>query len=214
MFNLLLFSHSVMSDSLWPHGLQHARLLCPSPSPGACSYLSIELLMPSNHLVLCHPFLLLPSIFPSIRVFSNKSALCIRWPEYWSFSFCISPFNVCSGLISFRIDWFDLPAVQGTLQSLFQHHTSKASILWHSAFFMVHLSHQDMTIGKSTPLNIQTFVSKSCLCFLICCIGLSQLSFQWSSGISTELWRLSFFLDWPTYFYTSFMINNNDITEH
>ena len=99
--------------------------------------MSIESVMPSNHLIFCHPFLLLPSIFPSIRVFSNESALCTGWPNYWSFSFGISPFNVYSGLISFRTDWFDLLAVQGTLKSLLQHHSSKASILWLSAFFMV-----------------------------------------------------------------------------
>ena len=103
--------------------------------------MSIESAAPSNHLILCHPLLLLPSIFPSIRVFSSESVLRIRWPNYWSFSFCISSSNEYSGLISFRMDWFDLLAVQGTLKSLLQHHTSKASILWHSAFFIVQLSH-------------------------------------------------------------------------
>jgi len=107
--------------------------------PSVCSNTSIELVMPSSHLVLCCPLLLLPSIFPSIRVFSNESALCIRWPKYWSFSFSISPSNEYSGLISFRIDWFDLLAVQETLKSLLQHHSSKASILWCSAFFKVQL---------------------------------------------------------------------------
>ena len=107
-----------------------------SPKP-----MSIELVMPSNHLILCRPLLLLPSIFPSIRVFSNESALLIRWPKYWSFSFSISPSNEHPGLLSFRMDWLDLPAVQGTLKSLLQHHSSKASVLWHSAFFMVQLSH-------------------------------------------------------------------------
>ena len=116
--------------------------------------------MPSNHLLLCHPLLLLPSIFPSIRVFSNKSAVYIRWPKYWSLSFSISPSNGYSGLISFRIDWFDLLAVQGTLKSLLQHHSLKASILQHSAFFMVQLSHLSMTTGKTTALTIQTFVGK------------------------------------------------------
>ena len=101
----------------------------------------IKSMMPSNHLILCHPLLLLPSIFPSIRVFSNESALCIRWPKYWSFSFSISPSNEYSGLISFRMDWLDLFAVQGTLKSLLQHHSSKASVLWCSAFFMIQLSH-------------------------------------------------------------------------
>ena len=108
----------------------------------------------------CHPLLLLPSIFPSIRVFSNKSALCIRWPKYWSFSFSISPSNEYSGLISFRIDWLDLLAVQGTLKSLLQHHSSKASVLWCSAFFMVQLSHPYTTTGKPIALTRQTFVGK------------------------------------------------------
>ena len=110
--------------------------------------MSIEVVMPSNHLILCCPLLLLPSIFPSIRVFSNESALHIRWPMYWSFSFNISPSNEYSGLISFRMDWLDLLAIQGTLKSLLQHHSSKVSILWHSAFFIVQLSHPYMTIGK------------------------------------------------------------------
>ena len=109
---------------------------------------SIESVMPSSHLILCHPLLLLPSIFPSIRVFSNESVLCIRWPKYWSFSFNICPSNEYSGLISFRIDWFDFLAFQGTLKSLLQHHSSKASILWYSTFFMVQLSHDYMTTGK------------------------------------------------------------------
>ena len=112
----------------------------------------------STHLILCHPFLLLPSIFPSIRVFSNESVLCIRWPKYWSFHFSISPFNEYSGLISFRINWFDLLAVQGTLKSLLQHHNLKASLLQHSAFFMVQLSHPHTTTGKNIALTIQTFV--------------------------------------------------------
>ena len=116
--------------------------------------------MLSNYLILCHPFLLLPSIFPSIGVFSNKSVLCIRWPEYWSFSLSISPSNEYSGLISFRIYWFDLLAVQGTLKSLLQHHSSKASILWRSAFFVVQLLHPYMTVGKTIALTRQTFVGK------------------------------------------------------
>ena len=143
------FSHSVMSDSLWPQGLQHARLPCPSPTP---ELISIKSVMPSNHLILCHPLLLLPSIFPSIRIFSSESVLPIRWPDYWSFSFIISPSNEYSGLISFRIDWFNLLAVQGTLKSLLRHHSSKASILWCSAFFMVQLSHPYMTNGKAIAL--------------------------------------------------------------
>ena len=124
-----------MSDSLRPHGLQHAKLPCLSPTPGACSNsCPFELVMPSNHLILCHLFLLPPSVFPSITVFSNESVLHIRWPKYWSFSFSISPSNEYSGLISFRIEWLDLLAVQGTLKSLLQHHRSKASVLQYSAF--------------------------------------------------------------------------------
>ena len=120
--------------------------------------MSIESVISSNHLILCHPFLLLPSIFPSIRVSSNESPICIRWPKYWNFS--ISPSNDYSGLIFFRIDWFDLLAVQGTLKSLLQHHSSKASILWSSAFFMVQLSHPYMTTGKTIALTLWTFVDK------------------------------------------------------
>ena len=116
--------------------------------------------MPSNHLILCHPLLLLPSIFPSIRVFSNESALHIRWPKYWSFSFNISPSNEHPGLISFRMDWLDLLEVQGTLKSLLQHHNSKASILRHSAFFIVQLSHPYVTTGKTVALTRQNFVGK------------------------------------------------------
>ena len=116
------------------------------------SWRLLKLLMPSNHLILCHP-LLLPSIFPSIRIFSNESVLCIRWPKYWSFSFSISPSNEYSGLISFRMDLLDLLAVQGTLKSLLQNHSSKASILQHSAFFVVKLSHPYMTTGKTIPLT-------------------------------------------------------------
>ena len=116
--------------------------------------------MPSNHLILCWPLLLLPSIFPSIRVFSNESALCIRWPKNWSFSFNISPTNEHAGLISFRMDWLDLLAVQGTLKSLLQHHSSKASILWCSAFFIVQLLHPYMTTGKTIALTRWTFADK------------------------------------------------------
>ena len=121
--------------------------------------MSIELVMPSNHLILCCPLLLLPSVFPSIRIFSNELALHIRRPKYWSFSFSISPFNENSRLISFRIDWFDFLAVQGTLKSLLQHHSSKASILWCSTFFMVQLSHPYMTTGKTIALTRQTILS-------------------------------------------------------
>ena len=122
--------------------------------------MSIELVMPSNHLILCRPLVLLPSIFSSIRVFSNESALRIRWPKYWSFSLSISPFNKHPGLISFRMDWLDLLAVQGTLKSLLQHHSSKASVLRCSAFFTVQLSHPYMTAGKTIALTRQTFVGK------------------------------------------------------
>ena len=122
-------------------------------------FMFIELVMLSIHLILCRP-LLLPSIFASISVFSNESTVCIRWPKYWSFSFSISPSNEYSGLISFRMDWFDLPAAQGTLKSLPQHHNLKASVLCCSAFFMVHLSHSYMTTGKTIALALQTFVSK------------------------------------------------------
>ena len=122
--------------------------------------MSIELVVPSNHLILYRPLLLPPSIFPSIRVFSSESVLRIRWPKYWSFSFSISPLNEYSGLISFRTDWLDLFAVQGTLKSLLQHHSSKASILWCSAFFIVQLSHPYMTTGKTIALTKWTFVGK------------------------------------------------------
>ena len=128
-------------------------------SPSLLKLVSIESVMPSNHLILCRP-LLLPSIFPSIRVFSNESALCIRWPKYWSFSFNISPSNEHSGLISFRMDWLDLFAVQGTLKSLLQYYSSKASILQHSAFFIVQLSHPYMTTGKTVALTRWTIVGK------------------------------------------------------
>ena len=122
--------------------------------------MSIESVMPSNHLILCRPLLLPPSVFPSIKVFSNESVICIRRPKYWSFSFSISPSNEHPGLISFRMDWLDLLVVQGTLKSLLQHHSSKASILWCSAFFMVQLLYPYMTTGKTTALTIQTSVGK------------------------------------------------------
>ena len=122
--------------------------------------MSIELVMPSNHLILCHPLFLPPSIFPNIRVFSSESVLRIRWPKYWSFSFNISPSNEYSGLISFRIDWFDLLGVQGTLKSLLQHHSSKVSVLQGSVFFIVQLSHPYVTTGKTITLTRRTFVGK------------------------------------------------------
>ena len=141
--------------------------------PGLLKPMSIESVMPSNHLILCCPLLLLPSIFLSIRVFSNESVLRIRWPKYWSFSFSISPSKEYSGLISFRIDWLDLLAVQGTLNSLLQYYISKASILRHSAFFIVQLSHPYMTTGKTIALTDGLLVVKLCLCFLICYLGWS-----------------------------------------
>ena len=122
--------------------------------------MSIESVMPSNNLIFCRPLLLPPSVFPRVRIFSNESVLHVRWPKYWSFSFSISPSNEYSGLISFRTDWFDLLAVQGTLKSLLQHHSSKASILWLSAFFMVQLSHPYVTTGKTIALTRWTLVSK------------------------------------------------------
>ena len=137
--------------------------------------------MPFNHLILYCPLLLLPSIFPSIRVFTNQSALCIRWPKYWSFSFSISPSNEYSGLITFRIDWLDLLAVQGTLKILLQHHSSKPSILQSSAFFMVQLSHPYMTTGKTIALTIQTHVSKVMSLLFNMLLDLSQLFFQGTS---------------------------------
>ena len=157
-FSSVQLSHSVASSFLWPHGLQHARLPCPSPTPGACS----------NSRPLsrwCHPTIsssVIPfsSYLPSIRVFSNEFVLHIRWPKYWSLSFSISPSNECSGLISFRMDWLDLLAVQGTLKSLLQHYSSKASIPWHSAFFMVQLSHPYMTTRKTVTLTRWTFVGE------------------------------------------------------
>ena len=149
-----------MSNSLRPDGLQHARPLCPSPIPGACSNLSIASVMPSSHLILCHPVLLPPSVFVSIKVFSSQLILRIGWPDYWSFSFSISPSNQYSVLISFRLNWLDLHEVQGILKSLLQQHSSKASILWCSAFFIVQLSHPYMTIGKTIALTRWTFVGK------------------------------------------------------
>ena len=162
-----------MSDSLWPHGLQQIRLSCPSPTPGVDSNSCPLMVMPSNHLILCRLLLLPPSIFPSIRVFSNESILCIRWPKYWSFSFSISSSNEYSGLISSRMACLYLLAVQGTLKNLLQHHSSKASILRLSAFFIVQLSYPYMTTGKTIALTRWTFVGNLCLCFLICCLGWS-----------------------------------------
>ena len=160
MKKLLLFSCSVMSDSAIPWTAEHQASLTFTISWSFFKLMSMESVMPSNHLILCCPLLLLPSIFPSIRVFSNESALLIRWPMYWSFSFSISPSNEYSGLISFRMDWLDLLAVQGTLKSLLQHHISIASILQCLAFFMVQLPHPYMATGKTIALTIWTFVCK------------------------------------------------------
>ena len=144
----------------WGHASDLGPISASEEHTALIKLMSIESVMPSNHLILCRPLLFMPSIFPSIRVFSNKSALPIRWPKYWSFSFSISFSNEHSRLISFRMDWLDLLAVQGTLKSLLQHHSWKASILWHSAFFIVQLSHPYMTTGKTIALTRQTFVGK------------------------------------------------------
>ena len=182
--NVVCVYMSVLRDTVQFSSLSHIRLFATpwttahqaslsitnswsSPKPP-----SIELVMPLKRLILCHPLLLLPSILPSIRVFSDESALHIRWPKYWSFSFNISLTNEHPGMISFRMDWLDLLAVQGTLKSLLQHHSSKASILLCSAFFIVQLSHPRMTTGKTIALTRRTFVDK-CLCFSICCLGWS-----------------------------------------
>ena len=165
------FSRPVVSDSLWPHGLQHTRLPPPSPTPGVYpNSCPLSRWCQLNHLILCRHLLLKPSIFASIKVFSNESVLRIRWPKDWHFSFIISPSNEYLGLISFRIDWFDIPAVQGTLRSLLQHHSLKASIekknklkasiVQHSAFFTVQLSHPYMTMGKTIALTTWTFVGR------------------------------------------------------
>ena len=166
-------SHVWLFVTLWTTARQASLSITNFKSPP--KPMSIESVMPSNHLILCWPLLLLPSILPSIRVFSHESALCTRWPKYWSFSFSISPSNEYSGLIFFKMDWLDLLTVQGTLKSLLQHHSSKASILQHSAFFVVQLSHPYTTTGKTIALTRQTFVGKvvQCLCFLICCLGWS-----------------------------------------
>ena len=159
---LFLFNESL--SHVWffvtPWAAAHQASLSITNSPSLLKLMSIELVMPSTHLILCHPLLLLPSIFPSIRGCCNELTICIRWPDYWNFSFCINSSNEYSELISFRVDWLDLLAVQGTLKSLLQHHSSKASILRRSAFFTVQLSHPYMTIGKTTAWTIQTFVGK------------------------------------------------------
>ena len=154
--SVLSLSHVQLFATPWTAACQASLSITSSQS--LLKLMSITSVMPSNHLILCHPLLLLPSIFPSIRVFSNESVICIRWPKYWSFSFSISPSNKYSGLIAFRIDWLDLLAVQGTLKSLLQHHISKVSILWCSAFFIVQLSHPYMTTGKTIAFTRWIFV--------------------------------------------------------
>ena len=167
MFPAILFQIKVVVQSLSHVGLSATPWTAAHQAPlsftvfqSLLKLMSIESVMPSNHLILCHPLLLLPSIFPSIGVFSSESTLRMRWPEYWSFSFSIIPSKEHPGLISFRMDWLDHLVVQGTLKSLLQHHSSKASILWCSGFFTVQLSHPYMTTGKNIALTRQTFVSK------------------------------------------------------
>ena len=161
------FSRSVISDSAAPWTAAHQASLSTTNSWNLLKLMSIELVMPSNHLFLCHPLILLPSIFPSIRVFSNKSVLCIRSPEYWSFTFGISPSDEYSALISFRTSWFDLLGVQGTLKSLLQHHSSNASIIQCSAFFIVQLSHPYMTTGTTIAVT-RLKIPCAHLCPILC----------------------------------------------
>ena len=165
-----LLSHVWLFATPWTAAHQTSQSFTVSQS--LLKLMSIESMMPSNHLILYRPLLLLPSIFSSIRVFFNESVLCIRCPKYWSFSFSISPSNEYSGLISFRMNWLDLLAVQGTLKSLLQHHSSKASILQRSVFFIVQLSHPYLTTGKTTALTMWPSLAKWCLCFLIRCLDL------------------------------------------
>ena len=172
-FSSVQFSRSVVSDSATPWIAARQASLSITNSRSSLKLMSIESVMPSSHLILCRPLLLLPPIPPNIRVFSNKSILHMRWPKYWSFSFNMSPFNEHPGLISFRMDWLDLLAVQGTLKSLLQYHSSKASILRCSAFFIVHLLHTYMTTRKTTALTRWTFVGKVMSCFSICYLGWS-----------------------------------------
>ena len=171
--SVVVFQFTKSRPTVWPYELQHARFPCPLLSPSLLKLISIVSVMLSKHLNLFRPLLLLPSIFPSIRVFSIELALHIRWPKYWSFSISISPSNEYSGLISFGIDWFDLLAEEGTLKGLLQHHNSKGTI-WCSAFFMVQLSHLYIfTTGKTIALTIHTFVSKVMSLLWIHCLGLS-----------------------------------------
>ena len=168
MVDSVQLSHLVVSDSCDPMTAAQQASLFFTNSQSLFKLMSIESVMPSKHLILCLPLLLLLSIFASIRVFSSESVLRIRWPKYWRFSFSISPSNEYSGLISFRIDWFNLPVVQGILKSLLQHHSSKASVFWHSAFFIVQLSHPYMTIGKTIALPVGKSVTVSIVSPSIC----------------------------------------------
>ena len=191
------FSHSVVSNSLRPHGLQHARLPCPSPAPEACSNsCPLNWWCHPTISVLHRPLLLLPSVFPSIRVFSNESVLHIRWPKYWSFSFSINPSSEYSGLISFRINWLDLLAVQGTLKSLLQHHSSRTSVLRHSTFFIVQLSHPYMTTGKIIALTRWKKSKKKKK------VGVMTIFFQW----------VTLFCFWSTQvLFTFFLVPNSPL---
>ena len=183
-FWALLFSSVQLLSCVWlwtPRITACQASLSITNSRSLPKLISIESVMPSNHLILCRPLLLLPSILPSIRVFSNESALHIRWPKYWSLSFNISPSKEHPGLISFRMDWLNLLAVQGTLKSLLQHHSSKSSILRCSAFFPVQLSHPYMTTGKTIVWLDRALWAKWYLCFSIHCLGLSSLFFQGTS---------------------------------
>ena len=209
-----------MSDSLWPHGLQHAN------SQSLLKLMSIESVMPSSHLILCHPFFLLPSIFPSIRVFSSELALCIKWPKYWSFSFSISPSNEYSGLVSFRMDWFDLLAVQGTLKSLLQHHSSKHqffsaqfslwSSTWVSGCYFLHLRNEESEVRSVCDLlkGIHTVNSKArtrlqippptrVSCSPSCCRGIPSLPANCLSSVSPPSLSpvTSFCICWNSYFF-------------
>ena len=177
-------SHVWLFATPWTAACQVSLSIASSQS--LLKLMSLESVMPSNYLLLCRPLLLLPSIFPSIRVFSNESAPCIRWPNYWTFSFNISPSNEHSGLISFRMDWLDLLAVPGTLKSLLQHHSSKASILWHWAFFIVQLSHPYMTTGKTITFSLSSFTFIKWL--------FSSSSLSATSVVSSAYLRLLIFL--------------------
>ena len=215
--SVLLPSRARLFETPWIAARQASLSITNSRS--SLKLMSIKSVMPSNHLILCHPLLLLPPIPPSIRVFSNELALCIRWPKYWSFSFNISPSNEHPGLISFRIDWLDLLAVQGTLKSPLQHHSLKASVLRHSAFFIVQLSHPYMTPGKTMALTRQNFVGKvmSLLFNMLSRLVITflprskHLLISWLQSPSAIFWTLNtfffhfwyiFVIEYLTYIYT------------